>query len=268
MSDTVLGSVLNDVAAESQQLDAWVRDLPASRWQVVTTAEGWTIAHQIGHLAWTDDASLTAIRDPDEFGALMKAAAANPSGFVDDGAAQWAELPPATILSRWRRGRDALSTALESAEEKIAWFGPPMSPASMATARIMETWAHARDVATALDIEAPRDHRARHVAHLGVRTRDFAYWTREQEPPQEAFRVDLTGPDGEPWQWGPEDAAQRVTGDGYDFALLATRRLHRDDADVQASGEDARHWLGIVQAFAGQPGTDPARKPERKAETQ
>src|SRR5699024_7460284 len=98
----------------------------------------------------------------------------------------------------------------------------------------METWAHARDVATALDIEPPRDNRARHIAHLGVRTRDFAYQMRGEDPPAEQFRVEVTGPDGQLWTWGPDDATQRVTGDGYDFALVATRRLHRDDAVVHA----------------------------------
>ncbi len=54
-----------------------------------------------------------------------------------------------------------------------------------------------------------------------------------------------------------------MTGSGYDFALLATRRRHVDDVDVRAEGEHAAHWLTIVQAFAGLPGNDPARLAER-----
>ena len=57
----------------------------------------------------------------------------------------------------------------------MPWFGPPMSPTSMATARFMETWAHALDVYDALGIEPEPTDRIRHVAHLGVRTRDFAF---------------------------------------------------------------------------------------------
>ena len=38
----------------------------------------------------------------------------------------------------------------------MPWFGPPMSPTSMATARFMETWAHALDVYDALDVAPNR----------------------------------------------------------------------------------------------------------------
>lgn len=261
---SILHSILTDLADESQQLDGWVEHLDEAQWRLDTPAAGWTIAHQIGHLAWTDDASLTAIDDPEAFGQMMKAAVADPTGFVDAGAEQWAALEPQRLLQRWRDGRGELADALACVPEgqKISWFGPPMSAASMATARMMETWTHARDIAAALQIEPPRDHRARHIAYLGVRTRDFSYQMRGEDPPANQFRVELTGPDGEEWSWGPQDANQRVTGDGYDFALLATRRLHRDDAEVHANGPDARYWLGIIQAFAGPPGNEPPRKSE------
>ena len=46
----------------------------------------------------------------------------------------------------------------------------------MATARLMETFAHGRDVADALGAHArAATARLRHVCHLGVRTRGFAY---------------------------------------------------------------------------------------------
>ena len=35
---------------------------------------------------------------------------------------------------------------------KLPWFGPPMSAASMASARLMETWAHGADVADTLGV--------------------------------------------------------------------------------------------------------------------
>jgi uncharacterized protein (TIGR03084 family) len=134
-----------------------------------------------------------------------------------------------------------------------------MSPISMATARFMETWAHGLDVAdglaeAGLGAGPAPDDRVRHVVHLGVRTRDFAFGTRELEPPGEEFRVELTAPSGETWAFGPEDAAQRVTGSAFDFALLVTQRRHRDDVDVQAVGAEAEQWLAIAQCFAGPPG--------------
>ena len=124
----------------------------------------------------------------------------------------------------------------------------------MATARFMETWAHALDVYAALGVEPQRTDRVRHVAHLGVRTRDFAFAVHELAPPPEEFRIDLVAPSGEQWSWGPEDAAQTVTGSAWDFCLLVTQRVHRDDTDLVAAGADARRWLTIAQAFAGPAG--------------
>jgi uncharacterized protein (TIGR03084 family) len=124
----------------------------------------------------------------------------------------------------------------------------------MATARLMETWAHGQDVADAFGVvRAPTD-RLRHVAHLAVRARGFAYTVHGEEVPDAEVAVVLTAPDGTDWIWGDPDAPQRVTGPALDFCLLATRRRHRDDLALHATGPDADHWLAIIQAFAGPPG--------------
>lgn len=262
---TILEDVLSDLAAESLQLDSWVAGLRAAGWETVTTPEGWTVTHQIAHLHWTDQASLTAITDPREFGRQMKAAAANPAGFVDEATEELALIPTTELLAGWRDGRVALDAALREVPggEKIPWYGPPMSPTSMATARIMETWAHGHDVGEALGLTIPKTSRVKHVCHIGVRVRAFAHLVRGEQSPEVDVRVELIGPDGDLWTWGPEDAAERVTGSGYDFALLATRRRHLDDVDVHSQGQNAAHWLTIVQAFAGMPGNDPLKLAER-----
>ena len=129
-----------------------------------------------------------------------------------------------------------------------------MAAASMATARIMETWAHGQDIVDALGAAREPTDRLRHIAHLAVRTRNFAFKANRLPVPEAEFRVDLTGPSGDIWAWGPEGAADRVTGTGEDFCLLATRRRHRDDLSLTAQGPGAEQWLDIVQAFAGPSG--------------
>lgn len=258
---SMLAELLGDLTAESGVLDDLVAGRPAADWQRPTPAPGWTVASQIAHLAWTDDVALAAIDDPAGFDAVIADAVADPAGYVDRAAATGAAQPPGELLARWRRGRAALAAALQAvpAGTRLRWFGPPMSPASMATARLMETWAHGLDVADALGAPPSVSARLRHVAHIGVRTRDFAYHVRGLTPPAEPFRVELTGPDGERWTWGLADAAQRVTGPALDFCLLVTQRRHRADLAVTADGADADEWLSIAQAFAGPPG--PGRAP-------
>lgn len=252
-------TVLDDLAAESAWLDAVVAELPEKDWARPTPAEGWTIAHQIAHLAWTDDKSVLAATDPEGFAAQLQELMGqqNPWGIVDDGAEEGARQSPAELLRRWRSGRATLDEALTAvpAGSKIPWFGPPMSAPAMATARIMETWAHGLDVADALGVRREQTARLRHVAHIGVRARDFAFAMNGAQAPGEPFRVELTGPAGEAWTWGPEDAAQRVTGSALDFCYLVTQRRHRDDTELVAEGADADRWLDIAQAFAGPSGS-------------
>jgi uncharacterized protein (TIGR03084 family) len=250
-----LHPVLTDLRAESEDLDALVSNLPDEAWATPTPAEGWTIAHQIAHLAWTDRAAILAVTDPAAFQAQLQQVLTAGSDLVDDAAAEGAALPPQALLTQWREGRAALAEALVAVDPgvRIAWFGPPMTAPSMATARLMETWAHGQDVADALGVTRLPTPRLRHVAHLGVRTRDFAYLVHDRLPPEHPFRVELTAPDGSIWIWG-EGATQSVTGPALDFCLLVTQRRNRADLALKAVGDEADAWLDIAQAFAGPPG--------------
>ena len=252
----IVESLVADLGAESDALDALVAALPAAQWAQPTPAPGWTIAHQIGHLLWTDQVALLSITDEARFLDLVAGAQPRMLTFVDDAAEEFAAMPPEHLLADWRHTRTQLHEALRSVPEgrKLLWFGPPMSAPSMATARLMETWAHGLDVADALGVPVAPSARLKSVAHLGVRTRDFAFTVHGLTPPAEPFRVELTAPDGAVWAWGPEDAAQTVTGSALDFCALVTQRRPRAELDVVAHGEDAEKWLGIAQAFAGPPG--------------
>ena len=254
--------VIDDLCAESEELDLLVAELSPEQWALATPAPGWTVAHQIAHLAWTDHSSVLAVTDQDAFAREVEKALAAPGNFVDNGAEEGAGKPPEQLLADWRAGRKALADALREAPTgaRFPWYGPPMSVASMATARLMETWAHGGDVADALGVARTPTDRLRHIVRLGVRTRDFAFGVHGLTPPFEEFRVELTAPSGELWVYGPENATDRVTGPALDFCLLVTQRAHRADLDLTAVGEDADRWLDIAQAFAGPPGAGRAAK--------
>lgn len=252
---STLDTVLADLDAES----AWLEGVVAGAdLRTPTPAAGWDVGAQVAHLAWTDTAATYAAQaaggDKAAWDDLVLQAIADPDGFVDRLALEGSSDPD--LLERWSRGRARLADALRAVPEgeRLPWFGPPMSPTSMATARFMETWAHGVDVAEALGVPVEPTDRIRHVAHIGVRTRDFSFAVHELTPPADPFHVELTAPSGETWAWGPDDAAQRVTGDAHDFCLLVTQRRHRDDTGLVATGADAERWLGIAQCFAGPPG--------------
>jgi uncharacterized protein (TIGR03084 family) len=252
----LLETLLADLEAEGDQLYAAVSGLDDQGWATPTPAEGWTVATQVAHLLWTDETATISATDKAKWDEIVLEAIGDPTGYVDTCAHEVARLRPQALLARWRAARAALAEALRGFPEgqKMPWFGPPMSPPSMTTARFMETWAHALDVYDALGTHPGPTDRIKHVAHLGVRTRNFSFGVHELAPPAEEFRIELTAPSGELWTWGPDDAAQRVTGSPLDFCLLVTQRIHRSDTDLKAEGADAEKWLTIAQAFAGPPG--------------
>jgi uncharacterized protein (TIGR03084 family) len=254
---TTLEAVLADLAVVGDRLDALVTDLSEDQWRTTTPADGWDVMHQIVHLAWTDEVAVLAATDKARWDEVVLAAMDDPSEFVDTETAAGATAPGHAVLDRWRTARPALADALRGFPdgERMPWFGPPMSPTSMATARFMETWAHSLDVFEALEASPVVDDRIRHVAHLGVRTRDFAFDVHGLQAPAEEIHVSLTAPSGAVWEWGPADARQSVTGPAYDFCLLVTQRRHRGDLALSPTGPDAERWLDIAQAFAGPPGS-------------
>lgn len=257
---TLLDDLLADLSTEGFELRQVVAGLSEAGWRTPTPAVGWDVATQIAHLAWTDEAGVAATEaaggDTSAWDELVGEALKDPAGFVDASALALATLPATELLTHWDQVRGELAAALAEVPDgvKLPWFGPPMSAASMATARFMETWAHGLDVREGLGLAYEPGDRIRHVCHLGVRTRDFSYAVHGLTPPTERFRIELTAPSGEVWLFGDESGAQTVTGTAYDFARLVTQRIHRSDTDLVTTGPDTEQWLTIAQCFAGPAG--------------
>ena len=246
-----LSDLLDDLRAEQADLRAIVSDgdLDAD-----TPAEGWDVRDAVAHLAGSDVEALRAATRPDEFVAGLPEVAKDIDGFLTGQLTSRRPLTREQLLADWQQGFDAMVAAFATVPPgtKIPWYGPPMSPASFATARLMEYWAHGQDVADGLGVTRTPTARLRHICHLGVRTRGFAYANRGLVAPDAPVAVELTAPDGSTWTYG--DGEQRVTGPAEDFCLLVTQRRHRDDLALRAEGAAAGEWLGLAQCFAGPPG--------------
>jgi uncharacterized protein (TIGR03084 family) len=162
------------------------------------------------------------------------------------------ELTGAQVLEWWREERKALLDAITPMDRKtrLPWYGPDMSVMSAATARLMETWAHGQDIVDALGRTRQPTDRLKHVAHLGVRTFGWSFMNRQMEVPETPVRVELTGPSGDLWTWGPDEAENSVE----DFCLVVVQRRHLDDCDLSVTGEIAKEWMLLSQAYAGPPG--------------
>ena len=256
-------ALAGDLTAESAVLRDMIADLDDDGWHTPTPAEGWSIGDQISHLAFFDDAAIQSATEPDGFAAEMERAVTVGELTPDVVAERYRNHASAELLAWFDASRRRLIKVFSELDPalRLPWFGLPMSAASSLTARIMETWAHGQDVADALGLVREPTARLRHIAHIGVRALPFSFGANGLEVPPEPVRVELAGPDGSLWTWGPEHAANRVTGPALDFCLVVTQRRHRADTAVRAHGQVADQWLAIAQAFAGPPG--PGRQPAR-----
>jgi uncharacterized protein (TIGR03084 family) len=246
-------TLLDDLRAEQADLLALVEGADLS---TPTPAEGWDVRATLSHLAGTDVEATLAMADPDAFVAKLPSVGADIDGFLAAQITERRDLPDRELLARCHAEFDALLTAFDKLEpgSKVPWYGPPMSPASFATARLMEYWAHGQDIVDGLGVSRQPTVRLRHICHLGYRTRGFSYVNRGLPVPEGDVRVELTAPDGTTWTYGDAGASDRVTGTAHDFCLLVTQRRHRDDTALVAEGALADEWLSIAQCFAGPPG--------------
>lgn len=269
-----VGQVLDDLVAEQQVLDDVVATLDDDGWATATPSPRWSVRDQIAHLTYFDRTAAMAIRDAvfatddfirhrDELLELFSDQIA-----VDEHTlAPFADLDAAASLATWRAGRDELETAGRKLDDstRIVWYGPSMGSKSFLTARLMEVWAHGLDICDAVGAQRAPTDRIRHIAQLGVITRGWSYAVRGEQPPEAEVQVRLTAPSGAEWQWGPDDAAETVTGPAIDFCSVVTQRRHVDDTALVVTGPAARDWMSKAQAFAGGPTAGPPPRSPRNS---
>lgn len=247
--------LLADLRTESTNLVATLRGLSEDQWTLPTPAAGWSINDQVSHLAFFDDATRLALTDPIAFRVQADQLISGGMDFPDRVAAQYRTLAPEQQLEWFITAREQLLASFEGDDPKrrLPWFGPDMSVASSATARLMETWAHGQDVYDAIGTPHPYSPGLRSIAHLGVATFAFAHNLNGLAVPDEPIRVTLRSPDGDEWTWGQEDSPNQVHGAAEDFVLTVTQRRHWTETELTAEGPVTQGWLDIAQAFAGAP---------------
>ncbi|MFM9372881.1 TIGR03084 family metal-binding protein [Streptomyces sp. Da 82-17] len=264
---TALNDVLKDLAADIDEVAALVADLDDAAWNTATPAPGWNVADQIAHLTFIFELARSAAAEPEKFKAITASAGADFDGAVDAALKQFNAFPPPQLLARFRALGEASVDALGSVPEGqvVPWLVNPLPPVVLACAGIMELFGHGQDIADALGVRREPTDRLLHLVNFAALTRDFGYEAHGLTPPAAQFRYELTAPSGAEWTVGPEDADQVISGPAHDFCLLVTRRRHRDDLALKATGADAEQWLDIAQAYRGPHGE--GRTPGQFADT-
>ncbi|RJQ82155.1 MAG: TIGR03084 family protein [Desulfobacteraceae bacterium] len=250
--------ICRDLTEEGQLIEDLVAGLNDDQWHRVTPFYGWTIKDEIAHIAFFDRMAKLSATDQKIFNEIFMAFAKDLTNFFRNTMAEGRAKSIPDLLAWWKTERRAMLSALEPLDPKtrLPWQ-LPMSARSLATARLMETWAHGQDIFDALQLKREPARRLRHIAHLGVATFGWSFSCHGRQVPSEAVRVELLGPSGEVWSWGPETARARIEGKAQDFCLVVTQRRHYKDTHLKVTGEVSQAWMELAQAFAGPPAAGP-----------
>jgi uncharacterized protein (TIGR03084 family) len=249
-------ALIEELAAEQAHLDSILSDLNDTDWDQVTAAAPWTIRDTVAHLAFFDERQTQAIEDPAGFAEeVNERLSGDYDRYMGHAIDRGRSMEPAGVLAWWReaRKRELEALATTKADQRLAWYGPPMKAESAITARLMETWAHGHDIVETLGIQRSPTTRLFRIAELGVKTYSWSFLNRGLLVPTEKVRVALRGPAGSTRVWN-DGAANSITGPVEEFCLVVAQRINYRDTNLVVEGELAQKWMETAQIFAGPPG--------------
>lgn len=257
-------AIVTDLIAEQARVDVLLAGFTDAEWDRPAEHTEWTFKDTLLHLAAFDYAAIQ----------MMEGAAENVKVFADPffqhneihQVMRFRDLPGAEVLDRWRRIRSRMDVMMldKDPKDRVPWApGLPMSARSLASARLMELWAHSLDITDALGIDPPIGDRISATLFLSWQARPNAYRINGIELPDTPIYLDLVLPSGARWAKGDPAADNRISGTAKDWAQVAVRRRNWMDTGLDVVGEEARRYASVVQAFAGDAAACPPAKNPR-----
>jgi uncharacterized protein (TIGR03084 family) len=248
--------VLTALGDQDRELDDLVRDLDTAGLETPSRCDGWTVADVLLHLAQSNEmavASVTGRWEAAIESRALRMAAARPAD-VDELAAVMVDIDraePEASRDRWQASVAAMEAAVAAADPsaRVQWVAGELAARTLATTRLAEAWIHSVDVAVGLGVELAPTDRLWHIARLAWRTVPYAL-ARDGLEPAGPVRFALTGPGGDHWTFGPDDAPTSVRGPATDLCAVAGQRMAAADTALRAEGPDADSVLRLVRTFA------------------
>src|ERR1700722_12541228 len=147
-------TVFDDLSAEQERLADILDGLDEAQWASASGAAGWTIADVVLHLAQSEESVVATASG----GALRTGLAAAGGGTVDervDFLVRAERAAPDVVFARWQRARRGGLAAARGADpdRALAWVAAPVKPATLATTRLAEHWAHGLDITGPLSLD-------------------------------------------------------------------------------------------------------------------
>lgn len=239
-------AIFDDLEAEQDRLHGILAGLDEAQWMTESSAAGWSVTDVVLHLAQSEEAvvagGFAALRPPGSDLSVDETA---------DLTVRSQRAAPAAVFKRWQEARLAAVAKLRAADPAVplGWIEVPLKPATLATTRLAEHWAHALDITRPLGLGLPDTGRLRHVAWLAHRSLAYAFAISGQET--QPVYCELTAPDGvETWTFGPADAESRIAGSAGAFCLVAAQRLSPAESGLRTEGPHGAAALSVLRTYA------------------
>jgi uncharacterized protein (TIGR03084 family) len=241
-------AIFDDLEAEQDRLEDILAGLDEAQWAAASGAKGWTVSDVVLHLAQSEEAVLASTA-----GASWELRLASGTNLdqVMDQLVQAERTEPALIFQRWRAARRGAVRALRDADpgQPLSWVAARLKPATLATTRLAEHWAHGLDITGPLGIAFPDTDRLHHVAWLAHRSLTYAFALAGEQAHE--VRCDVTAPDGAvTWHFGPAGADSVISGPAGVFCRVAAQRLAPAESGLRATGPYGPAALGVLRTYA------------------
>jgi uncharacterized protein (TIGR03084 family) len=243
--------IFDDLETEYERLDRIFAGLSAADWASASACAGWSVVDVLLHLAQSEETVVATVTGTPVMPGRL---APDREGLsVDEAMDRWVEAEragPEVVYPRWQAARHKSVEVLRDADpdKASAWASAPLRPATMATTRLAEHWAHALDITGPLGIDYPDSARLRHIARLAFRTLPYAFQVAGEQPG--LVRVELSTPDGEILRHGPDEAESVITGPVGAFCRVGAQRLKPEESGLTATGPHGPAALRVLRNYA------------------
>jgi len=235
---------VDDLIAEQALVDALVADFTEDDWnRMASYCTTWTFKDVICHIALFDYCAVELLAGRGEsVNAVADAASEQDEHYH---VMAFRDQSGADILNWWREQRTLMTASFLELGPKgrVPWAAgiPPMSVRSLASARLMELWAHSVDLYDALGVDPVVKERITSTLFLSWQGRPNMYNVNGLAfDPEIPMYLELTLPSGELWTKGEPNDQNYIKGSAKDWALVAIRRRNWMDTGLEGVGDEAR----------------------------
>jgi uncharacterized protein (TIGR03083 family) len=267
--------LLGVARAEREALGRTIQYTDPAAWETESVSPGWRNRDIVAHLAATEAAAAAVMagETPAEWDEYSKdGGTLTVQSFNDLSVARRTDEPFRAVVREWGQAADLFLTRAskvtpdEWTTRKVTWLAGDIGVSYLVQSRVMEWWFHGEDILAGGDNPPRLEHPPIFcVNDLAVRMIPYSLSLAGLSYPGRSVMVKLVAVGGGTWHWGlaPRESPAvgkqpdaLIEGRGYEFALVAGRRIPADyflaQGSLQTGGDDAlaEAMLANLRAFA------------------